>query len=113
MSSKRKIAFSLGILLVLAASLLGLIAGSYLFLPRFLESRLHPKLIAATGISEIAFQVRRVGFFGADLGGIRIGGLPNPALFIPGYRAPRLFHELCLRRPGPLPLPRLQERGGY
>lgn len=82
MSSKRKIAFSLGILLVLAACLLGLIAGSYLFLPRFLESRLHPKLIAATGISEIAFQVRRVGFFGADLGGIRIGRLPNPALFI-------------------------------
>ena len=82
MSSKRIIFFSLVILLVLAVGLLGLIAGSFLFLPRFIESRLHPQLIEATGSSDIAFNVRRVGVFGADLGGIRLGGLPNPALLI-------------------------------
>jgi hypothetical protein len=97
MSSKRKIAVSLGIFLVLAACLLGLIAGSYLFLPRFLESRLHPQLIDATGISDIAFNVRRVGFFGADIGGIRIGGPPNPALLIRSvqldYSPGGLYHK--------------------
>jgi hypothetical protein len=97
MSSKRKIAFSLGILLVLAVCLLGLIAGTYLFLPRFLESRLLPQIIAATGISDIAFKVRRVGFFGADLGGIRIGPPPNPALFIRSvqidYTPGELYHK--------------------
>jgi hypothetical protein len=97
MSSKRKIAFSLGILFVLAVCLLGLIAGSSLFLPRFLESRLLPQLIEATGISDIAFNVRRVGFFGADLGEIRIGGPPNPALFIRSvqldYSPGGLYHK--------------------
>ncbi len=97
MSSKRKIAFSLGILLVLAVCFLGLVAGSSLFLPRFLESRLLPRLIDATGIPDIAFQVRRVGFFGADLGGIRIGRPPNPALFIRSVQldySPRgLYHQ--------------------
>ena len=97
MASKRKIAFSLGILLVLAVCFLGLVAGSSLFLPRFLESRLLPRLIDATRISDIAFQIRRVGFFGADLGGIRIGPPPNPALFIRSvqldYSPGGLYHQ--------------------
>jgi len=82
MSSKRKIAFSLSILILLAALFLGLVAGIYLFLPHYLESRLLPQLVAETGISEYAFEVRRVGFFGADLGEVRIGSQPNPALLI-------------------------------
>ncbi len=65
-----------------AAVLIGLVAGFYLFLPYYLESRLLPQLVAATGISDMAFKVRRVGFWGADLGEVRIGPQPNPALFI-------------------------------
>jgi len=97
MSSKRKIAFSLGILFVLAVCFLGLIAGSSLFLPRFLESHLLPRIIEATGISDIAFNVRRVGFFGADLAEIRTGGPPNPALLIRAvqldYTPGGLYHK--------------------
>ena len=79
MSSTRKIAFALGLPLVLAVFILVLAAGIYLFLPHYIESSLIPKLIAETGISEFAFNVRRVGFFGADLGEVRIGQQPNPA----------------------------------
>ena len=82
MSSTRKIAFALGLPLVLAVFILVLAAGMYLFLPHYIESSLIPKLIAETGISEFAFNVRRVGFFGADLGEVRIGQQPNPALQI-------------------------------
>jgi len=82
MSSKRKIAFSLGILFLMAVLFFGLVAGIYLFLPYYLESRLLPQLVAETGISDVAFKVRRVGFFGADLGEVRIGPQPNPALLI-------------------------------
>ena len=82
MSSKRKIAFSLSILFLLAILFLGLVAGIYLFLPHYLESRFLPQLVAETGISDVAFKVRRVGFLGADLGEVRIGSQPNPALLI-------------------------------
>ena len=82
MSSKRKIAFSLSILFFLAVLFFGLVAGIYLFLPHYLESRILPRLVAETGISDVAFEVRRVGFFGADLGEVRIGPQPNPALLI-------------------------------
>ena len=82
MSSKRKIAFSLSILFFLAVLFFGLVAGIYLFLPHYLESRLLPQLVAETGITEVAYEVRRVGFFGADLAEIRIGPQPNPALLI-------------------------------
>ena len=67
---------------MLAVLFFGLVAGIYLFLPHYLESRLLPLLVAETGISDVAFEVRRVGFFGADLGEVRIGPQPNPALLI-------------------------------
>ena len=79
---KRKITFSLGILFLLAALFSGLVAGIYIFLPHYLESRILSQLAAETGISDIVFNVRRIGFFGADLGEIRIGKQPNPALLI-------------------------------
>ena len=82
MGSKRKIACSLGILFLLAVLFCGLVAGIYLFLPHYLESRILSQLAAETGISDIVFNVRRIGFFGADLGEIRIGKQPNPALLI-------------------------------
>ena len=82
MSSKRYIAFSLRILFLLALLFFGLVAGIYFFLPHYLESRFLPFLMAETEISDIAFKVRRVGFFGADLGEVRIGSKPNPALVI-------------------------------
>ncbi len=82
MPPTRKIAFFLGVPLVLAVFILGLIAVVHLFLPRYIESRLVPQLIAETGISEFAFSVRRVGFFGADLGEVRIGPPSSPTLDI-------------------------------
>jgi hypothetical protein len=82
MSSTRKTVFFLGVPLVLAVFIMGLIAGIHLFLPFYLESSFLPKLVAQTGISDYAVNVRRVGFFGADLGDVRIGQQPNPALYI-------------------------------
>ena len=82
MSSKRKIALVLGILLVVAFCFVTLLAGIHFYLPQFLESRILPELIAATGVSDIEFNIRRIGFSGADLGGIRIGPPKNPALVV-------------------------------
>ena len=87
----------MGILLVLAVCFLGLIAGSFFFLPRYIESRFLPQLIAATGISEVAFKVRNIGFLGADLANVRIGPQPNPALLIRSvqldYSPGELYHK--------------------
>ena len=82
MSSKRKITLVLGLLLVLAICFMGLLAGIHFYLPHYLESRILPELMAETGISDIAFKIRRVGFGGADLGEIRIGPSENPALLV-------------------------------
>jgi hypothetical protein len=82
MPSTRKIAFALGLPLVLAVFILVLAAGIYLFLPHYIESTLLPQLIAETGISDYAINVRRVGFSGADLSDVRIGPQSNPTLHI-------------------------------
>jgi hypothetical protein len=85
MPSTRKIAFALGLPLVLAVFILVLAAGIYLFLPHYIESTLLPQLIAETGISDYAINVRRVGFSGADLSDVRIGPQSNPIESDPAY----------------------------
>ena len=82
MSSTRKIAFSLGVLLVLAVIILALAAGIQLFLPQYLESTLLPRLLTEAGISEHTFNVRRIGVYGADLGEVRLGPPGKPSLHI-------------------------------
>ncbi len=82
MSSKRKIALTVRILLVLAVFVVGLWVGLYFFLPRYLESRVIPQLVAETGIADFALKVRHIGIFGADLGTLRIGPEQKPALLI-------------------------------
>ena len=82
MSSKRKIVLTVRILLVLAVFGVGLFAGLYFFLPRYLESRVIPRLMTDTGIADFAFKVRHIGIYGADLGTLRIGPEQKPALVI-------------------------------
>jgi hypothetical protein len=82
MSSKRKIALSVRILFVLAVFVVGLWAGLYFFLPRYLESRVIPRLMTETGIADFAIKVRHIGIYGADLGALRIGPEQKPALLI-------------------------------
>jgi hypothetical protein len=82
MSSKRKIALSVRILLVLAVFVVGIWAGLHFFLPPYLESKVIPQLLAETGITDFAFKVRHLGIFGADLGTLRIGSEQKPALVI-------------------------------
>jgi hypothetical protein len=82
MSSKRKIALTVRILILLTVLVIGLWAGLYFYLPHYLESRIIPQLVAETGIADFAFKVRHIGIFGADLGPLRIGPEQNPALLI-------------------------------
>ena len=82
MSSKRKIALTVRILILLTVLVIGLSAGLYFYLPHYLESRIIPQLVAETGIADFAFKVRHIGIFGADLGPLRIGPEQNPALLI-------------------------------
>ncbi|MGB5746693.1 MAG: YdbH domain-containing protein [Desulfobacterales bacterium] len=111
MSTKRKITFSLSILFLLAVLFFGLVAGIYLFLPHYLESRLLPLLVAETGISDVAFEVRRVGFFGADLGEVRIGPQPNPALLIRSVQLDYSPGELYRKKIGRVVLSGIEVNG--
>ena len=82
MSLKPKIALTVRILLVLTVFVVGLGAGFYYFLPRYLESRIIPQLLTETGIADFAVNVRHIGVYGADLGALRIGPEQTPALLI-------------------------------
>jgi len=82
MSLKRKITFSLSLLLLLAFLLLGLLTGVYLYLPTYIESKILPQIAAETGISDVAVNIRNLGFFGADLENIRIGPEQSPTLIV-------------------------------
>ena len=82
MLSKRKISIAVGALLLLILIVFSLTAVIFFYLPHYLESKIIPKLAADAGIPDSAFKVRNIGLFGADLGGLRIGPDPNPALVI-------------------------------
>jgi len=78
----RKIAFTAGILLLLTGVVFTLVTISYFYLPSYLEREIIPKITKDIGITEYAIDIRDVGFFGADLGALRIGPADNPALVI-------------------------------
>ena len=82
MSLKRKLIgfgfLSLLILLVLFCTLTFL----YFYIPTYIESKLIPEAALQAGISDYTCDIRRIGFFGADLGSVRIGNDKNPALSI-------------------------------
>ncbi len=82
MSSIRKIALTFRILLVLAVIVVGLAAGIYFFLPRYLESRVIPRLLSDVGFSDFAIKVRHIGIYGAEMGVLRVGPEQNPALTV-------------------------------
>jgi hypothetical protein len=113
MSSKRKIALVLGPLLVLAICFMGLLAGIHFYLPHYLESRILPELMAETGISDIAFKIRRVGFGGADLGEIRIGPSENPALLIRSVQLDYSPGELYRKKIGRVLISGIEVHGGF
>ena len=54
----------------------------YFNIPPYVESKLIPEIAHKAGIRDYACDVRRIGFFGADLGSVRIGNDKNPALSI-------------------------------
>ena len=82
MPSNRKITLTVRILLVLAVLLVGLVAGSYFYLPHYLESRVIPQLLAETGFSKFVFKIRHLGIYGTELGVLRIGPEQNPSLIV-------------------------------
>lgn len=82
MSSKHKITLFVWVFILLVAVAAGCLTGLFFYLPYYLESRIIPQLAAETGISSFAFKIRHMGFFGADLGVLRIGPEQNPALLI-------------------------------
>ena len=96
MLSKQKIAISA--LLFLVLMLFSIVAAIYFYLPHHLESKIIPKLAADAGITDLAFNVRNIGLFGADLGVLRIGPDQNPALVIQSvqvdYSPQGLFRQL-------------------
>ncbi|MBT8366122.1 MAG: hypothetical protein KJP23_15595, partial [Deltaproteobacteria bacterium] len=82
MSFKRKIAITGGLLLLLGLLLVCLLTAAYFYLPFYLESKIIPQLAVEAGLSDFAVNVRNIGFFGADLGTLRLGRPQNPALVI-------------------------------
>jgi hypothetical protein len=82
MSLKRKlIGFAFSLLLVILVVFCTL-TFLYFNIPPYVESKLLPEIAHKAGIRDYACDVRRIGFFGADLGSVRIGNDKNPALSI-------------------------------
>ena len=82
MSLKHKlIGFAFSLLLVILI-LFCTLTFLYFNIPPYVESKLIPEIAHKAGIRDYACDVRRIGFFGADLGSVRIGNDKNPALSI-------------------------------
>ena len=82
MSLKRKIAVSGGLIFLLSLLLVCLLTGAFFYLPFYLETRIIPQLATDAGISDLAVNVRSIGFNGADLADLRFGSPDHPALVI-------------------------------
>jgi hypothetical protein len=54
----------------------------YFYIPTYIESKLIPEIANKSGVQVYSCDVRRIGFFGTDLGSVRIGNDKNPALSI-------------------------------
>ena len=82
MKLTRNIAITGASLILLSLLLVCLLAGAYLYLPFYLETRVIPQLAANANLANYAVRVRNIGFFSADLANLRIGPRANSALFI-------------------------------
>jgi len=73
----------------------------YFNIPPYVESKLIPEIAHKAGIRDYACDVRRIGFFGADLGSVRIGNDKNPALSIASVQidySPKGLYEKEIKR---------------
>jgi hypothetical protein len=73
----------------------------YFNIPSYVESKLLPEIAHKAGILDYACNVRRIGFFGADLGSVRIGNNKNPALSIASVQidySPKGLYEKKIKR---------------
>lgn len=77
------------ILPISLAVLLFLFIGSvilYFYLPKYVESKILPKLSQKAGINILGCDVRRIGFVGLDLGGLYIGDSNETSISIESVR---------------------------
>ncbi|MEA1946880.1 MAG: YdbH domain-containing protein, partial [Thermodesulfobacteriota bacterium] len=54
----------------------------YFYIPTYMEFKLIPEIADKSGVRFYSCDVRRIGFYGTDLGSVRIGNDNNPALSI-------------------------------
>jgi hypothetical protein len=59
---------------VVVVVLVGLSAAVFLLLPRFIETRIVPRLTDSLGLNPASVNIRHIGLWGADLGPVRFGG---------------------------------------
>ena len=101
MSLKHKlIGFAFSIILVILVVFCTL-TFLYFNIPPYVESKLIPEIAHKAGIRDYACDVRRIGFFGADLGSVRIGNDKNPALSIASVQidySPKGLYEKKIKR---------------
>jgi len=85
------------VFLILFCTLIGL----YFYLPTYIESKFIPEIADKTGVRFYTCDVRRIGFFGTDLGSVRIGNNKNPALSIASVQidySPRELYKKKIKR---------------
>ena len=82
MALKQKLTgFGFPILLVILIFFITL-TSLYFYIPTYVKSKLIPEIAQKAGIRNYACDVRRIGFFGADLGPVTIGTDKHPVLSI-------------------------------
>lgn len=89
--------FSLLVILILFILLTSL----YLYIPTYVESKLIPELAQKAGIRNYTCDVRKIGFFGADFGTVRIGTDEHPVLSIASIQidySPKELYRKTVKR---------------
>lgn len=101
MSLKQKLT-SLGFLFLLVILIFFIaLTALYFYMPSYVESELIPEIAQKAGVRDYACDVRRIGFFGADLGNIRIGTDKHPALSIASVQidySPKELYQKKIKR---------------
>ena len=67
---------------VVAVVLIGLSAAGFLLLPRYIETRIVPRLADSLGLDPASVNIRRIGLWGADVGPVRFGDAAAPVIDI-------------------------------
>ncbi len=89
--------FFLVVILILFITLTSL----YFYIPTYVKSKLIPEIAQKAGIQNYACDVRRIGFFGADFGTVRIGTDKDPVLSIASVQidySPKELYEKTVKR---------------